>query len=253
MLLKDVTPDKAATYLENKLGDGLKPATVAHHLALLKHSFTMAVTWGLLPANPIQRVKLPAKVNNVRIRYLTPQEVQRLLAVCPSHLRRIALTALYTGMRKNEILTLQWKQIQRDQSLVLLTDTKNGETRGVPLNSAMLSLLQEIQEEQKHLGFNSPYVFVNLATEKPYRRDADTAWYTALKKAELTNVHFHDLRHITASHMRMQGVDLFTIKEVLGHKDLRMTARYAHVGQPHRLAAVAALERAYQLPAPEKQ
>jgi site-specific recombinase XerD len=231
MHLKDITPDKVATYLENKLGDGLKPATVAHHLALLKHSFTMAVTWGLLPTNPIQRVKLPVKVNNARIRYLNPQEVQRLLAVCPLHLRRIALAALHTGMRKNEILTLQWQQIQRDQSVVLLMDTKNGETRGVPLNTAMLTLLQEIQEEQGHLGLTSPYVFVNLATGKPYRRDADTAWYTALKKAGLTDVHFHDLRHTTASHLRMQGADLFTIKEILGHKDLRMTARYAHVGQ----------------------
>ncbi len=77
-----------ATYLENKLADRLKPATVSHHLALLKHSFTMAVKWGLLPSNSLRDVRLPVKVNNARLRYLTPEEIDRLLAACPPHLPR---------------------------------------------------------------------------------------------------------------------------------------------------------------------
>jgi integrase len=131
--------------------------------------------------------------------------------------------------------------------LVLLIDTKDGERRGIPLNQTMIDLLSSLQNTA-----TGPWVFPNPRTGQPYRKDADTAWYTALKKADLQGLHFHDLRHTTGSHLRMQGADLFTIKEILGHKDLRMTARYAHVGQQHRLAAVDALERAYQLPLPKR-
>jgi integrase len=162
---------------------------------------------------------------------------------------------LLSGMRKGEIVNLRWEQIDISNKVVLFTDTKNGDQRGVPLNRGMVELLAEIQGEQERYGLGTPFVFAKLPTKehgqndpnkgKPYRRDADSAWYTALKAAELRGLHFHDLRHTTGSHLRMQGADLFTIKEILGHKDLRMTARYAHVGQQHRLAAVNLLETAY--------
>jgi integrase len=239
-LLKDISPDKVTTYLENKLSDGLKPATVAHHLALLKHSFTMAVKWGLLPAQPLRDVRLPVKVNNARLRYLSPDEIDRLLSACPSHLKPIVLTGLHTGMRKGEIVNLRWEQVDLPNRVLLLTDTKNGEQRGIPLNQTMTDLLSGLQASATGL-----WVFPNPRTGQPYRKDADTAWYTALKKAGLQGVHFHDLRHTTGSHLRMQGADLLSVQEILGHKDLRMTARYAHVGQSHKLAAVGLLEKAY--------
>jgi integrase len=250
MPLKDITADKVATYLENKLADGLKPATVAHHLALLKHSFTMAVKWNLILAHLLRDVKLPIKVSNERLRYLTPQEINRLLTVCPLHLRRIVLTALHTGMRKSEILKLCWEQIDLTQRFLLLTqmNTKGKRMRAVPLTATMVELFQEIKAEQGRDGLNSPYVFANPVTGKPYRRDADTAWYNALKKAGLQGLHFHDLRHTTASHLRMQGADLLTVQEILGHQDLRMTARYAHVNPAHTLKAIGLLEQAYRQP-----
>ncbi|HEV8712075.1 MAG TPA: tyrosine-type recombinase/integrase [Candidatus Binatia bacterium] len=111
LLLKDVTPQKVNTYSEGKLASDLAPATVRHHLMMLKHMFTMAVKWGLLPANPLRDVRVPVKVNNARLRYLTPDEIDRLLAVCPLHLKHLVLTALHTGMRKSEILTLRWDQV----------------------------------------------------------------------------------------------------------------------------------------------
>lgn len=170
--------------------------------------------------------------------------------VSPLRIKRIALIALHTGMRKSEILKLRWEQIDLDQCLLLLSTTKSGELRGLPLNTTMVTLFREIRAEQEQMGLNSPWVFPNPVTGKPYRRDADTAWYNALEKAGLQGFHFHDLRHTTASHLRMQGADLLRVQEILGHKDLRMTARYAHVEQQHKLAAVQTLERAYQLPAP---
>jgi len=251
LFLKDITPDKVNVYIEEQLRH-YSPSTCRYHLSLLKHAFNVAVTkWKILRENPLRDVKLPVKVQNERKRYLTPQEIDRLLTACPRHLRRIVLTALHTGMRKNEIVTLRWEQLYFEERFALLADTKNGESRPVPLTSTMVDLFKEIQTEQQHEP--SLFVFVNPHTGNPYRRDADTAWQNALKNAKLSDVHFHDLRHTAASHLRMQGVDLFTLQELLGHKDGRMTKRYAHADLSHRLAAVETLERAYRLPAPEEK
>jgi integrase len=213
---------------------------------MLKHTFTMAVKWGLLPSNPLRDVRLPVKVNNARLRYLMPEEIDRLLAVSPIHLKRLVLTALHAGMRKSEILPLRWEQVNLEQRFVLLLDTKNGESRGVPLTKTITGVLRELQAEQERFGLSSPFVFPNPLTGKPYRHDIKTSWYTALRKANITDFHFHDLRHTCASYLRMQGVDLLTIAEILGHKDLKMTKRYAHVALTHRLAAIEKLELAYK-------
>src|SRR5262249_2996811 len=106
--------------------------------------------------NPVQGVRLPIKVNNTRLRYLTPQEIGHLLAVSPLHLKRIALTALHTGMRKSEILKLRWEQIDLDQCLLLLSKNKSGELTGLPLNTTMTSLFKEIKMKQEQLALNSP-------------------------------------------------------------------------------------------------
>src|SRR5262249_44949522 len=246
LLLKDLTPDKVNIYIEEQLRH-YSPSTVRYHLSLIKHAFNIAVTkWKLLRENPLRDVKLPVKVQNERKRFLTSQEIERLLGACPPHLKRIALTALHTGMRKSEIVNLRWEQIYLYQHFLMLTDTKNGDGRPVPLNGTMVEMCKEIKAEQEQLGQQTPFVFVNPQTGKPYRRDADTAWYNALQRAGLSDVHFHDLRHTTASHLRMQGVDLLTLQELLGHKDGRMTKRYAHANAEHRLAAVGLLEKAYK-------
>ena len=91
----------------------------------------------------------------------------------------------------------------------------------------MVDLCKEMQAEQQNVP--SPFVFVNPYTGNPYRRDADTAWQTALKNAKLPDVHFHDLRHTAASWLVMKGADLIAMKEILGHHDLKTTQRYAHL------------------------
>ena len=205
----------------------------------------MAVKWGLLADNPLRDARLPVKVNNARLRYLTPEEIDRLLAVCPQHLQRLVLVALHTGMRKSEILTLQWGQLNLEKRFVLLHDTKNGDKRGVPLTPFIVNLFQTIRLEQEREENLSSWVFPNPVTGKPYRHDADTAWYTALRKAQIEDFRFHDLRHTCASYLAMNGVDLLTIKEILGHKDIKMTTRYAHVSPTRQLAAIDVLEQSY--------
>src|SRR5262249_14778853 len=149
-------------------------------------------------------------------------------------------------MQKSEILTLRWDQLNLEQRFVLLLDTKNGDQRGVPLTESIIGVLREIRSEQEQAGLFSPYVFPNPATGKPYRHDVKTAWYTALRKAGIVDFHFHDLRHTCASYLRMQGVDLRTIAEILENKDLKMIKRYAHIALTHRLAAIEKLESAYR-------
>ena len=206
----------------------------------------MAAKWGLLPTNPLRDVRLPVKVNNARLRYLTPEEMDRLLAVCPPHLKPIVITGLHTGMRKSEIVNLRWDQVNLEERFLLLPYTKNGDQRGIPLTPTMVDLLRTIQAEQHQAALPSPWVFPNSKTGKPYRPDFDSAWYRALRRAEIEDFRFHDLRHTTASYLRMAGVDLLTIQEILGHRDIKMTARYAHVAPTHRIVAIGLLEQAFR-------
>ncbi len=245
ILLKDVTVAKVTTYLEGKLASGYAPATVGHHLALLKHSFTMAVRWALLPVNPILGVHPPVKINNERVRYLNADEIDRLLEHCTPLWRNAALIALYTGMRKSEIFTLRWEQIDFSGCFARLPDSKNGEGRLVPLDPVALDTYRTIQGEQVQLGLNSSFVFMNPKTKKPYRADSHKTWDRILVKAGFTDLHFNDLRHTMASHLRMAGIDLLTIGEILGHRDLRMTKRYAHVAPSYKLKAVGVLALSY--------
>ena len=102
-----------------------------------------------------------------------------------------------------------------------------------------------IQAQVVKSDLQSPYVFVNPKTKKPYNPTSRKTWDRILKDAGLTDLHFHDLRHTMARHLRMAGVDLLTIAEILGHRDLRMTKRYAHIAPAHKLAAVNLLEASY--------
>ena len=247
--LKDVTPEKVQMYLEGKLAARLSASTANYHLSILKHSFSMAIKWGLLQTNPLSEVKLPVKINNARQRYLTPEEITRLLEMCTPHWRNVALVALYTGMRKGEILTLRWDQIDWTGGFARLPDTKNGDARLVPLSSAALQVFRGLQEQAITSDLQSPHVFVNPKTKRPYNPTSHKTWDRILKSAGFDDLHFHDLRHTMASHLRMSGVDLLTIGEILGHRDLRMTKRYAHIAPAHKLAAVALLETSFREPA----
>jgi integrase len=217
-----------------------KPATVNRLLATLKHMFTKAVEWEMVEEEALKRVRrvklLPE--NNRRLRYLSKEQCKDLITCCAPHLRPIVITALNTGMRKEEILSLQWeKHIDLKHGFILLDVTKNGERREIPINRTSLDTLKELV---RHI--NSPYVFVD-ANGNRYR-DVRRSFKSALRKAGIKDFRFHDLRHCFASHLVMAGVDLTTVKELLGHKTLTMTLRYAHLAPSHKVAALAMLEEA---------
>jgi integrase len=217
---------------------GNKPATVNRFMATISHMFTKAVEWDMVEEEVLKRIRKVKQLpeNNKRLRYLSKEECAEMINKCDNHVKPIVITALNTGMRKGEILSLKWEHVDLKHSFVLLDRTKNGERR-VPINDTLRGTLQGLTRR-----LDSPYVFYEPSTGKPYG-DVKRSFKTALKNARIGDFKFHDLRHTFASHPVMAGVDLATVKELLGHKDIKMTLRYAHLAPAHKLKAVEILDR----------
>jgi integrase len=137
-------------------------------------------------------------------------------------------------MRKSEILNLTWDNVDLKNGLILLEKTKNGERREIPMNEPLKQLFRQLFSRRR---LDTEYVFVNPETGKRYI-DLKRSFATACKKSGIRDFHFHDLRHTFASQLVMNGVDLKTVQELLGHKDIKMTLRYSHLSQAHKKEAV---------------
>lgn len=220
------------------LNEGKAPATANRYLATIKHMFRKAVEWELVEEEILKKVgrvkHLPE--NNRRLRYLSQEECQELVNACADHLRPIVITALNTGMRKGEILSLEWdNHIDLKHGFILLDKTKNGDRREVPINATLSETLKGIVRR-----LDSPYVFIDSKGKRFL--DIKGSWKSALRRTGIKNFRFHDLRHTFASQLVMAGVDITTIKELLGHKTLNMTLRYAHLAPSHKVNAVGVLD-----------
>ena len=217
---------------------GKAPATANRFLATLKHMFTKALDWEMVDEEAAKKVKkvkhLPE--NNKRLRYLSQDESQALVNACAPHLKPIIVTALNSGMRKEEILSLEWdKHIDLIHGFILLDKTKNGSRREIPINQTVRATLKGLIRR-----LDCPYVF---ADNKGNRfKSVTKSFKSALKRAEIKNFRFHDMRHTFASQLVMKGVDITTVKELLGHKTLDMTMRYAHLSPGHKTKAVELLD-----------
>lgn len=221
-------------YQMEKLKEGKKPATINRTLACIKHMFTKAIDWDLVESEVLKKIRKVKflQENNRRLRYLSVEECKKLIEACDRHLRPIVITALNTGMRKGEILSLKWENVDLRHGFILLQKTKNGERREIPINDTLRAVFQSIPRR-----LDVPYVFYDEVTGKPYK-DVKRSFKTACRKAGIYDFKFHDLRHTFASHLVMAGVDLTTVKELLGHKDLKMTLRYSHLAPAHKKNAV---------------
>jgi integrase len=219
----------------------VSPATVNRALAVLKSMFNRAIEWDKATENPCKRVKM-LKENNKRLRFLEKEEIGRLLGAIDElmlinkhdqyiHLKPIIIVALNTGMRKGEILGLKWRDIDIQRKTIHLSDTKNGDDRYVPMNDIVIKTIIAVPKNK-----DSAYIFCNQRGE-PYG-DIKKSYLSAVKKAGIIDFHFHDLRHTFASQLVMAGVDLNTVRDLLGHKSLEMTLRYSHLSPEHKQRAV---------------
>ena len=228
--------------IEELQGDYLKRKNKISYinkiLSVLKAMLNKALDWDMITEDVLKRVRKvkPIKGENKRLRYLSEDEAQRLIDNCEGYLKAIVITALNTGMRKGEILGLTWDRVDLKNCIILLDKTKNGERREIPINQTLYDTLSGLTRHIK-----CGHVFYNPQTLKAYD-NLKRSWQTALKKSHILDFHFHDLRHTFASWLVMKGIDLTTVKELLGHKDIKMTLRYSHLSKSHIKNAINVLD-----------
>ena len=218
-----------------------RPATVNRELALLKHMYSKAIEWGRYEENPAKKVKL-LKGEVKRVRFLMPDDVQKLLSNCADHLKPIVTVAVHTGMRKGELLSLNWDQVNFEQGIISLLDTKNHERRDISMNETVKATLTGMERK-------GSYVF--SAEDGGSFGDVRRSFETALRRSGIQDFRFHDLRHTFASNLVMESVDIVTVMELMGHKDLTMTLRYTHLAPNHKTKAVNILDRVLSLNPPQ--
>jgi site-specific recombinase XerD len=227
-----ITPQDIERWLSGR--DKLKPATLNRYRALLCLTYRLGVQNGKVQNNPARLVR-QRRENNARIRFLSPEEETKLRQVIPEnslhHLPQLDL-ALHTGLRQGEQYGLTWDCVSFERKSLTIPLSKNGETRHVPLNEAALAAL-EVAKSQRN---GQPWVFLNCFGQRLVN---PRVWFEqAIKDAGIPDFTWHCLRHTFASRLVMAGVDIRTVQELLGHKQISMTVRYAHLAPKHQLAAV---------------
>lgn len=212
------------------------PATKATHLALLKSILRAAERdWKWLHKAP--SIKVP-QAKHRRIRWLEPHEAQRLISECREPLKSIVKFALSTGLRRANIVNLEWPQIdmQRRMAWVDPEESKSGRAIGVALNDTACKTLRD------QIGQHNRWVFVypervskkgRVTAVRKMRIDANEAWHGALKRAGIENFRFHDLRHTWASWLVQAGTPISVLQEMGGWESIEMVRRYAHLSPNH--------------------
>jgi integrase len=192
-----------------------------------------------ITANPARLLRMK-KENNGRVRFLRTDEEKTLRAVirrdCSERMPDLDI-ALNTGMRLSEQYGLEWDHVDFENGILTVATSKTGEGRHIPLNDAALAALRLL--EKKRAG---SYVFLRASghgAERGERVISPREWFPdAVSGAKLENFSWHALRHSFASRLVMQGVDIRTVAELMGHKTIQMTMRYAHLAPEHKLDAV---------------
>ncbi|EGR2784238.1 TPA: tyrosine-type recombinase/integrase [Vibrio parahaemolyticus] len=249
--LNDIKAWDIQQWISERRKLGRAPATIEYCVNRLRAAFNRAVEWEFIDSHNLSSVKL-IKQDNTRIRYLTQKEEKRLLDGIQERNQRIrqsdrtkahlkfvdffeplVITAMHTGMRKGELLTLRWEHVSFPNRYLTIRseNAKSKKTRTLPLNDTVLNLLENWRAQNP----DADYVFV--ANNQPVEF-FQYPWQSLLKQAGIENFRFHDLRHHFASKLVMAGVDLNIVRELLGHADIKMTLRYAHLAPEHKAAAV---------------
>ena len=221
--LNTITSADVEDYLARRLKDGVANGTINRELSCLKRMFNLAIKWKEAKGNPVNDVDF-LKEPPGRTRFLYEEEAQTLIEAASPHLKPIIITALNTGMRRGEILSLMWNQVFIDEAIdpyLEIRKAKNNKRRIIPLNNDMIELLQSIGKGDDEFVFHGKYGKPLKGIKEP--------WQNALKKTGILDFRFHDLRHTFASHFIMKGGDVLTLKDVLGHSSMKMVERYAHL------------------------
>jgi len=258
--LDKVTGWEIESWRSKRHKEGLSASTSNRYIGTLKAMFNRAVEWDVIEQNPIAKVKKQKSDSRAIVRYLTSLEEQRLRASLrsrdrrlaesnpfyaggrfvplkailggyPDHIHPMILLLMNTGMRRGEMFNLHWQDVDLiNKRLTVAGNTsKTGQTRYIPLNVEALNVLQIWEKQtERYSGF----VFIGKNGQR--FSNIDKAWKVLLREAKISEFRLHDLRHNFASRLVSAGIDLNSVRELLGHSDIKMTLRYAHLA-PGRL------------------
>lgn len=271
--LAEFTPAIIERWRTQRRNDGIAPATVNRDVASLRSALSKAVEWGSIAEHPMLAVK-PLKLDQSKIvRFLSDEEEEKLRAeldkreglmrtqrdngnewrhqrgldlmpdlrsqLFTDHLKPMVLVSINTGIRQGELFNLRWQNVDLDRANLTISgdSAKSGKTRHIPLNDEVLATLKNWKQQ----AGESELVFPST-NDLPFD-NVSKAWAKLLENAKIAKFRWHDMRHHFASRLIMVGVDLNTVRELLGHGDIKMTLRYAHLAPEHKAAAVSKLVR----------
>ncbi|MCF6775268.1 site-specific integrase [Thiotrichales bacterium 19X7-9] len=216
---------------KNKVSNG----RINRIMNTVKGSISRAYEHGYIENNTLQGLKT-LKESVAKVRYLSKSETKKLfkaLEDTDEFIKNIVLTAYYTGMRRGEIFSLKWEDVDLTLNQIILdkNNTKSGKIRDIPINSKLRKIFINLPTCKSGLIFKSPITNTKLD-------NINKSWATLMDKAQIENFRFHDLRHNFASQLVMKGENLSVVRELLGHSDFKMTLRYAHLAPEHKQKAV---------------
>ncbi len=237
--LSDITVQDVQAFQADQVRQGKAPASVNRYVGILSQMFALAIQWGQMTHNPVEAV-VNLRVRNARTRFLSNDEEDILLKACGPAIRPVVITALHTGLRRTELAMLTWGDVDLQRGVVRVRPeyAKSGIMREVPMDRTVRSLLTTIKP---HAPRPKEPVFKNRFGLS-FKRLSNLFGFV-VKRTELTDLRFHDLRHTFASRLVMRGADLRTVQELMGHADIRMTQRYAHLSASHKQNVVYLLDR----------
>ena len=267
--LSEISPSMLDQWRLKRLNEGISNATLNRDIGVLKSLLTKAAEWGFLQENPLKNLKLLKIDRSPKVRYLSLDEETRLrqalserdskikqerksanqwreergYALYPEfeeenacdYLMPMVLLSINTGLRQGELFNLSWGMVNLEERSLILCGgiTKNSTSRYIPLNDEANQIIQHLyKKSDRKVGL----VFPNK-NNQPYN-NVKRSWTSVLKKANIDQFRWHDLRHHFASKLVMVGIDLNTVRELLGHSDIKMTLRYAHLAPEHKINAV---------------
>ena len=273
--LEDLSIIELEQWRTKRMREGSKAATINRLVVALKASVNWAVNHDLIKENPLARLgRLKERDSSTKVRYLSGDEHLRLMAALDvreerirterkshnewsaqrgqtgmpelngkfaDYLKPMVLISLYSGLRQGTVFGLKWNDIDFfTKTMTVRPDNNKPEkTLQLPMNSVVVETLTAWKEQ------NSPVKDDALIFPSPVSGEAldnvRKSWGTLLKDAKIENFRWHDMRHDFASQLVMKGVDLNTVRELMGHADMKMTMRYAHLAPSSKLRAVEVL------------
>jgi len=225
LTLNKIKSDLVDDYKQSRLATGAAHSTIINELNLLSHAFN-TLKWCKNPVREAKRIKLKARKVE---RWLLPEEETKLLAATKDKLNGdledIIILDLNTGLSQEEILNLQWSQVEFFKKTLTTTRSKTLNTRTMPLNNTALELLKK----RAKVSVMSGYVFFNTAGNRYDASKLKRTFKKTVEDAGIEDFTFHCLRHSFATRLSQSGVDIYTVSKLLGHKDVSTTAKhYAH-------------------------